>query len=154
MSPSPGSPALLVPHLFFFLSPSKSPLPPHLRSTDSIMASTSNVGDVEPAADPVVSVPGAEIADPRRQALIDQLDSLLSSGTGNYRLRQDMWACLWLCSVEILESIVRTAPSSTEMLNMVDSLFAGNYYEIHENVVKPCMYSFQLPHRNRLGFGY
>lgn len=115
------------------------------------MASTSNVGDVEPAADSVVSVPGAEIADLRRQALIEELDSLLSNGTGNYHLRQDMWACIWLCSVENLESIVKLASASTKGIELIDSLF--DFSEIQEKIVKPCMCSFKIPLRNRLRFG-
>lgn len=58
----------------------------------------------------VARVPGAEISDPRRHSLIDELDSIFSdfsklNSTQHYLLSREPGdvASVWLCSIEKLE---------------------------------------------------
>jgi hypothetical protein len=83
---------------------------------------------------------GAELEVPRRQELIDRLDRARSDAFGeeprNADCAQEVWAALWLCSVDKLEGYVRQIEISPASL-AGESLYTT---DVCNEIIKPCMF--------------
>ncbi|KAF4229768.1 hypothetical protein CNMCM6805_001160 [Aspergillus fumigatiaffinis] len=80
---------------------------------------------------------GAELEVPRRQELIDRLDRARSDAFGeeprNADCAQEVWAALWLCSVDKLEGYVRQIEISPASL-AGESLYTT---DVCNEIIKP-----------------
>jgi hypothetical protein len=79
----------------------------------------------------------AELKEPRRQELIDRLNCARGGAADS---SQEVWAALWLCSIEKLEEYVEHIEKSPS------SLAATSLYTtaVSTDIIKPCMFSLFL----------